>query len=95
MTFSVTRDKGAFEWAGDTIFTVFCQRKNLFRAAHWRMIWDVLRFNACARKLVEEDDDTDNGIDVSIGDYLAKEGYSDSFRDNYLIVSSQLSSSSR
>lgn len=93
MTFAVTRDRGAFEWAGDTIFTVFCQPQNLIRAAHWRMIWDVLRFNACAKKLVEDDDEgsgkNENGIDlyISIGDYLVKEGYSDSFRDDYLIVS--------
>lgn len=86
MTFAVTRDRGQFEWAGDTVFTVFCQTKNLFRMGHWRMIWDVLRFNACARSLVEEDgEDEYTRAPLSIGDYLTKEGYSESFRDDYLI----------
>lgn len=49
----------------------------------WRMIWDVLRFNACAARLV-----TDGPVEsnLSIGDYLEREGYSDAFRDDYLIV---------
>ncbi|KAF8318513.1 FAD/NAD-binding domain-containing protein [Clavulina sp. PMI_390] len=91
MTFSVSRDRGAFEWAGDTIFTVFCQTRNLFRARHWRMIWDVLRFNACAKKLLEDEGDSTSVasnkkyLDLSIGEYLEREGYSDAFRDDYLI----------
>lgn len=89
MTFSVSRDRGAFEWAGDTVFTVFCQRANLWRAAHWRMIWDVVRFNACARRLIEGGEGVlgKGRKEVSIGEYLVREGYSDSFRDDYLIVS--------
>lgn len=83
MTFSVSQDRGLFEWAGDNLFTVFCQTKNLVNAGHWRMIWDILRFNACARKLVEQDD---SSAEMSIGEYLEQEGYSDSFKNNYLIV---------
>lgn len=52
MTFSLTRDNGSFEWAGDTIFTLFCQPFNLFKGSMWRMIWDILRFNASARRLI-------------------------------------------
>lgn len=90
MTFSVSRDRGAFEWAGDTVFTVFCQRTNLWRAAHWRMIWDIVRFNACAQRLVGHGEAMlgRGGKEMSIGEYLVREGYSDSFRDDYLIVSS-------
>jgi len=81
MTFSLTRDNGSFEWAGDTIFTLFCQPGNLFKASMWRMIWDILRFNASAQRLLVEAETT-----TSIGDYLERNGYSESFRDNYLIV---------
>ena len=83
MTFALTRDDGAFEWAGDTLFTLFCQPRNLFSVRMWRMIWDILRFNASARKLIVEQLD-DN--EMTIGDYLDKNGYSDAFRDDYLIV---------
>jgi predicted NAD/FAD-binding protein len=127
MTFALTRDNGEFEWAGDTIFTLFCQPKNLFKWSMWRMIWDILRFNASARRLIVEAESdgernhssssplslnslrndgsykqekvkfTGNGVheeieapkckEMSIGEYLEKNGYSDAFKDDYLIVS--------
>ncbi|CAK5263045.1 unnamed protein product [Mycena citricolor] len=81
MTFSVSRDRGAFEWAGDTIFTVFCQPWRLVDPDMWRLLYDVLRFNACARSILRDD----FPAETSIGEYLDKEGYSMSFKDNYLI----------
>lgn len=91
MTFSVSRDNGLFEWAGDNLATIFIQPQRLLDPNHWRLIYDVLRFNACARRLVvgwslEKDGDSGFG-ELSIGEYLEREGYSDAFRDNYLIVS--------
>lgn len=43
----------------------------------------MVRFNACARRLVKGKEEEE----LSIGEYLDREGYSDEFRDNYLIVS--------
>lgn len=85
MTFSVSRDFGAFEWAGGNLFTVFCQPKRVFDAEMWKLIYDVLKFNACARRILKKP--VVKGVEMSIGEYLEKEGYSESFRDNYLIVS--------
>ncbi|KAJ7595096.1 hypothetical protein C8J56DRAFT_1123994 [Mycena floridula] len=89
MTFSVSRDQGAFEWAGDTLFTVFCQAKRLLDPDMWILIYDVMRFNASARKLVAgwKAGNVDAGMrhDYSIGDFLDREGFSASFRDNYLV----------
>ncbi|KZP04630.1 FAD/NAD(P)-binding domain-containing protein [Athelia psychrophila] len=89
MTFSVSRDNGLFEWAGDNLSTIFIQPQRLLDPNHWRLIYDVLRFNACARRLLvgwslEKDGDAGFG-ELSIGEYLEREGYSDAFRDNYLI----------
>ncbi|PPQ69909.1 hypothetical protein CVT24_003243 [Panaeolus cyanescens] len=81
MTFSISRDSGAFEWAGKNLATVFCQPYRLLDPGMWRMIYDVLRFNACARRVLLED----QYEEISIGEYLTKEGYSDAFRMNYLI----------
>ncbi|KAL5501445.1 hypothetical protein ACEPAH_8705 [Sanghuangporus vaninii] len=82
MTFSVSRDRGKFEWAGGNFFTVFCQPTRLLDPKMWNLIYDVLKFNACARKLIL---DHNEDRDMSIGRYLEVNGYSDSFRDNYLI----------
>ncbi|KAH9936220.1 FAD/NAD(P)-binding domain-containing protein [Fomitopsis serialis] len=86
MTFSVSRDNGAFEWGGASLGAVFCQLRQLLDPDHWRMLYDVARFNACARCLLHLRDGTLYASDdVSIGEYLRREGYSHSFRDNYLI----------
>ncbi|KAJ6585604.1 FAD/NAD(P)-binding domain-containing protein [Mycena capillaripes] len=81
MTFSVSRDGGSFEWAGKDLMTIFCQPYRLIDPNMWRLIYDVLRFNACARSIIT----SESNADFSIGEYLDREGYSDSFKDNYLI----------
>jgi len=82
MTFSVSRDKGKFEWAGGSLQKVFCQTARILDGSMWRLIYDVVRFNACARRII-----TDSQADssLSIGRYLEENNYSASFRDNYLI----------
>jgi predicted NAD/FAD-binding protein len=96
MTFGVSRDNGAFEWSGEGQ-GIFAQRRNLFRPRHWRMIFDIIRFNQFALDLLADDDEgvvTRFGSsvegrkqlrDLTIGQYLEKEGYSRAFRDDYLI----------
>jgi hypothetical protein len=86
MTLSVSRDNGRFEWSGKNAFTFFCQPSRLLDRNHWRLLYDVFRFNACARKLIIGQDPSQLQK-LSIGEYLIREGYSDVFRDNYLIVS--------
>ncbi|KAF8683409.1 Flavin containing amine oxidoreductase [Rhizoctonia solani] len=87
MTFSVSRDKGDFEWAGKDPAALFCQIQNLFQPGMWRMVWDILRFNASARRLIEESSESSSNTktELSIGDYLTQEGYSNEFVDDYLI----------
>jgi len=100
MTFGVSRDQGKFEWAGTSLSAVFAQRKNLFSPRVWRMIFDIIRFNQFALDLLKEEKDYTNGNtngngngntihhaeqQETIGQYLEREGYSDAFRDDYLI----------
>lgn len=84
MSFSVSRDQGAFEWAGSSAGALFAQRSNLLNPLHWRMVWDILRFNACALELLSGDAD-DAGGEEPIESYLARNGYSHAFRDNYIL----------
>ncbi|CAK7218744.1 Cytochrome c oxidase assembly protein cox11, mitochondrial [Sporothrix curviconia] len=86
MTFSVCRDRGAFEWSGTNADTLFCQRRNIFSPHMWRIIFDILRFNQFALDLIEDNESPQNAASgESIGEYLEREGYSDAFRDDYLI----------
>jgi predicted NAD/FAD-binding protein len=85
MTFGVSRDHGLFEWGGAGLNAVFCQRGNLFSPRMWRMIFDIIRFNQYALDVLMEDHYEDDRNDETIGEYLDREGYSDAFRDDYLI----------
>ncbi|WWC69966.1 uncharacterized protein I206_103910 [Kwoniella pini CBS 10737] len=82
MTFSVTRDRGAFEWAGEGLGGVFCQLSNLFNPRLYRMLFDIIRFNLFSTDLLNQEY---NKREISIGEYLEKEGYSNGFRDDYLM----------
>ncbi|KAF2766107.1 FAD/NAD(P)-binding domain-containing protein [Teratosphaeria nubilosa] len=87
MTFGVSRDGGKFEWSGESQ-GIFAQRRNLFRPAHWRMIFDIIRFNQFALDLLADDKlgpHRKYPQDMSIGSYLDAQGYCQSFRDDYLI----------
>lgn len=86
MTFSVSRAQGEFEWAGRNLFTFFCQPRNLMKPSMWVMLYDILRFNACARRLLKEHS-PDKIEYLTIGVYLKQQGYSNAFINNYLIVS--------
>ena len=48
----------------------------------WRMLYEVFRFNACSLQLLKRP----TKRSLSIGRYLREEGYSDAFKDYYLIV---------
>ncbi|KAF1991720.1 FAD/NAD(P)-binding domain-containing protein [Aulographum hederae CBS 113979] len=85
MTFGVTRDGGAFEWAGTSLGSVFAQKKNVFSPSMWRMIFDIIRFNQFALDLLSESNYVSSWRERSIGEYLDQEGYSAKFRDDYLI----------
>lgn len=95
MTFGVSRDQGLFEWAGTSLGAIFSQKRNIFSPKMWRMIFDIIRFNQFSLDLLMEDDEglsheksgllTFNGRSETIGEYLDREGYSDAFKDDYLI----------
>lgn len=76
MSFSVSLESPAIEWAGTSLDTVFAQRSNLLRPAFLRMLRDVLRFNREAPAA--------SGA-ATLGEFLARGRYSSEFRDWYLL----------
>ncbi|KAI2610882.1 FAD/NAD(P)-binding domain-containing protein [Hypoxylon fragiforme] len=97
MTFGVSRDRGRFEWAGASLDSLFCQRRNIFSLKMWRLVFDIIRFNQFALDLLKEEEDVDDSYHASgndeasarpmetIGQYLDRQGYSEAFRNDYLI----------
>ncbi|KAK4102577.1 FAD/NAD(P)-binding domain-containing protein [Parathielavia hyrcaniae] len=81
MSFSVSRDKGLFEWAAAGLDALFCQRRNIFSPSMWRMLFDIVRFNQFALDVLMADEPPE----LTLRQYLEREGYSAAFRDDYLI----------
>jgi uncharacterized protein len=77
----------ALEWAGNSLSSVFTQRKNLLNPRFWRMLRDLLRFNKAATAYALNPPSSTNLTDSSqtLGAYLQDNGYSDALRDWYLI----------
>ncbi len=82
MSFALSADGGKLEWSGESLRTIFAQRKNLVSPRFLRMLNDILRFNRTAV------DHLGNGAlaGVSLGDYLSRERYSAGFVNDYLLA---------
>lgn len=81
MSFSVRTDDGRLEYNGSNLNGLFAQRRNLARPSFLRMVRDILRFN---RESVADVEDESLGA-LTVGEYLARNGYSAAFANNYLI----------
>lgn len=79
MSFSVKNDAIDLEYNGNTLNTLFAQRKNLLRPAFYRMTRDILQFNREVRSAANRDGTH------TIGEFLAEKKYSKLFTDNYLL----------
>ena len=80
MGFSVKSASQDYEYAGESLNTLFAKRSNIFRISFWRMLYEMYHFGKKA-------DSLGCGLDVSmtLGDYLVDENYSSEFI-NYFII---------
>lgn len=80
MSFSLRCERTGLEYNGTSVNALFAQRRNVFNLSFLRMIADILRFNGRARALLAGDDDR-----ITLGEYLAREGYSRAFIERYIL----------
>lgn len=80
MSFSVRNERSGLEYNGNTLNTLFAQRRNLLSPSFWRMIRDILRFNREAPALLQ-----DGVADITLGSYLGQGDYSRQFIEHYII----------
>lgn len=92
MSFAVRNERSGLEYNATTLDTLFVQRRRLFSPRHWRMVRDILRFYREAPALARAQD-----AGPELGEWLARERYSEAFRDDHLVpmASALWSSSSR
>lgn len=78
MSFGVSLEGGRVEYALRSANALFGQRSNLSNPGFYRMIRDILKFNAGAEQFVAKNSE------LSIADLIAQMGLSKRFRDHYL-----------
>ena len=81
MSFAVSLEEPAIEWAGSSLATVFGQKRNLLRPDFWRMLADILRFNRESVAWIEQHPDYGG----SLREFLAAGRYSRPFAEWYLL----------
>jgi predicted NAD/FAD-binding protein len=81
MSFAASLDGGGMEYAGTDLNGLLGQRANMVRPRFWRMVSDLLRFYREAPSLLNDSE----AEQLSLGEYLQRGGYSDSFVNDHLL----------
>ena len=80
MGFSVKSEKKNLEYAGNSLSSLFSQKKNIFSISFLLMIRDILSFNKNAKK-----DLSTISSKLTLGEYLKNNNYSKGFIYNYIV----------
>lgn len=81
MSFAVSVENGALEWAGTSLDTLFAQRFRLLSPSFIRMVTNILHFNRNSQRYLGEV----HGKAISLGELLQENAYGTLFRDAYLL----------
>ncbi|MEM7176420.1 MAG: FAD-dependent oxidoreductase [Pseudomonadota bacterium] len=81
MSFGFSMADGAFEYACDNLDKLFAQRKRVMDIRHIRMLRQILRFMKTAPEQLARGD----LAGLTLGQWIAREGYGGWFRDRFLI----------
>lgn len=71
------------EWSGTDLDSVFAQRSNLINPRFWRMLADVMRFNALCTRIAK--DQREEELQQPLSDFLRAHRFSEPFRDWYFL----------
>ncbi|WP_027671134.1 NAD(P)/FAD-dependent oxidoreductase [Rheinheimera baltica] len=82
MSFSVKNPAKNLEYNGNTLTSLFAQRRNLLRPSFWLMLRDIVRFNALGKRLLQEDA---ADLELSLGEFLQKHRFGKAIKENYLL----------
>lgn len=81
MSFAASLDNGGFEYCGEGILGMLGQRRNALRPRFWSLLRDLLRFYREAPAALERPEMRG----LTLGEYLHRNNYSNSFIDGHLL----------
>jgi len=80
MSFGYSVDHGRYEYSGSGANGFFGQRRNVINPDHWKQLNDMMRFFKTAPERIMAYNDN-----ISLGDYLSAEKFSQFFINNHVI----------
>lgn len=80
MSFSLQHEATGLEYAGTDFNSLFAQRRNLLSPSFWRMLVDIVRFNAEARRSLARADDG-----ATLGEWLEQRSYGRALGAHYVV----------
>lgn len=81
MSLSVRNDAQDFEWSGQSLGSLFADKRNLLRPRFWFLLRDILRFNRLAPQWLQDHPHSE----ATLGELVHSWNFSSSFRDAYLL----------
>lgn len=81
MSFGFSMKGGQFEYACDNLNKIFAQRLNILKPSFWGAFRDVMRFIKVAPHQLAND----MIGDISLGDWLKREGFGELFREGFIL----------
>jgi predicted NAD/FAD-binding protein len=85
MSFSVKNGRSGLEYNGANMGALFAQRRNLVRPSFYRMLLEIVRFNREAPAVLDYEASHPDA-DMTLGEYLKRGKYSESFAENYAMA---------
>ena len=81
MSLSVSNTNNNIEWSGQSVNTIFADRKKIFDINFWKFLIDILKFNKFLKNNIDE-----LSLDKQpLGKWLYTKNFSDQFRENYIL----------
>ena len=81
MSFSVQNQRTGLEYNGHNLDTLFAQRRNVLSPSFWGLVRDILRFNKRCKQLYA----SHYIPDITLGNFLQQEGFSQHFSEHYIL----------
>ncbi len=81
MSFAVSIDQGKLEYSGTGLSGLLAQKSNLFKPSFWKMISEIIHFYGQSESISKRNDLNE----VTLGELLAQQGYSNRFIYDHLL----------
>lgn len=82
MSFSIKNLASGLEYNGNTLNSLFAQRRNIISPKFWRIVLDIVKFNKLCKQHLDAGKNTQN---ITLLEFIREHNLSESFTQNYIL----------